>query len=511
MIRIRVQYRSGKQRRAILGKGVIVAEKAKATHNEDPSRAAFLAKRIACRSLSVFRENYGYSFTTVWRIVLFLQLLSPIPAQLGSFDMMGAWRILAISTALGGACVAFIGRKISPLYDARIYLHIAGLLGSGSLLAIVLSLNGHTPSSFLFVEIAVGGFSYALVTLAWLQRFIARGLNSVAWNYLVGAIAGVLLFFVSEAILHDFALYFIAALPLASCLSFKRDECVEDGRGADEIELLFDDEEALKPAPPSFAMVRLFFVLVLACLSYGILCFQSFGGDSMIPPGALIGVISLDILVCVLAKIVTSFAYALRSLVVFYLIILLFCASTLCMLIVPSPPMGVACYYIASGGFQLISFMTVFKITETYHARSNAVTPFIGGVMIAQYACQLIGVSLGSRLPYEAASSIVVLVCMVAAALIIMSGTTSFQLSSPSASERKTTAIRKIASDCGLTPRETDILELWGDGHTSNYIEQQLYIAKSTVRTHLSHIYQKTGTQSKEELLQLIDRYITQQ
>lgn len=488
-----------------------MAEKAKATRNEDPSQAAFLAKRIAYRSLSVFRENYGYSFTTVWRIVLFLQLLSLIPAQLGSFDMMGAWRVLAISTALGGACVAFVGRKISPLYDARIYLHIAGLLGSGSLLAIAFSLSGHTPSSFLFAEIAVGGFSYALVTLAWLQRFIAGGLNSVAWNYLVGAIAGVLLFFVSEAILHDFALYFIAALPLASCLSIKRDECVEDGRGADEIEPLFNDEEALKPAPPSFAMVRLFFVLVLACLSYGILCFQSFGGDSMIPPGALVGAISLDILVCVLAKIVTSFAYALRSLVVFYLIILLFCASTLCMLIVPSPPMGVACYYIASGGFQLISFMTVFKITETYHARSNAVTPFIGGVMIAQHACQLIGVSLGSRLPYEAASSIVVLVCMVAAALIIMSGTTSFQLASPSASERKTTAIRKIASDCGLTPRETDILELWGDGHTSNYIEQQLYIAKSTVRTHLSHIYQKTGTQSKEELLQLIDRYLTQQ
>lgn len=33
------------------------------------------------------------------------------------------------------------------------------------------------------------------------------------------------------------------------------------------------------------------------------------------------------------------------------------------------------------------------------------------------------------------------------------------------------------------------------------YIEETLHISRNTIKTHLSHIYQKTGTSNREELI----------
>ena len=41
---------------------------------------------------------------------------------------------------------------------------------------------------------------------------------------------------------------------------------------------------------------------------------------------------------------------------------------------------------------------------------------------------------------------------------------------------------------------------------TGAYIEKQLFISKNTVKTHLRHIYQKTQTGNKEELLVLFEQ-----
>ena len=42
-------------------------------------------------------------------------------------------------------------------------------------------------------------------------------------------------------------------------------------------------------------------------------------------------------------------------------------------------------------------------------------------------------------------------------------------------------------------------------GHTGAYIEKQLFISKNTVKTHLNHIYAKTKTANREELLELLE------
>ena len=52
-----------------------------------------------------------------------------------------------------------------------------------------------------------------------------------------------------------------------------------------------------------------------------------------------------------------------------------------------------------------------------------------------------------------------------------------------------------------LTPREVEILQLISNGLKHKQIAGQLYISESTVKKHLSNVYQKMGVQSNIDAL----------
>lgn len=60
-----------------------------------------------------------------------------------------------------------------------------------------------------------------------------------------------------------------------------------------------------------------------------------------------------------------------------------------------------------------------------------------------------------------------------------------------------------MAKRFGLTARETEILGYLLEGRSSPYIRDELVISKSTVDTHVRHIYEKTGVSSKQDLISL--------
>ena len=51
----------------------------------------------------------------------------------------------------------------------------------------------------------------------------------------------------------------------------------------------------------------------------------------------------------------------------------------------------------------------------------------------------------------------------------------------------------------GLTAQELRVLRLVGEGLGNNEIARKMFIAPSTVRSHLKQIYRKTGLQSRSE------------
>jgi DNA-binding CsgD family transcriptional regulator len=68
--------------------------------------------------------------------------------------------------------------------------------------------------------------------------------------------------------------------------------------------------------------------------------------------------------------------------------------------------------------------------------------------------------------------------------------------------------IAALAASFGLTPTETRVLEHLAGGATLPQAAKTLGIAHSTAKTHLHHIFAKTGVSRQTDLIALIERLI---
>ncbi len=62
----------------------------------------------------------------------------------------------------------------------------------------------------------------------------------------------------------------------------------------------------------------------------------------------------------------------------------------------------------------------------------------------------------------------------------------------------------RVATERGLSPRETEVLLLLARGRSRTFIQSELFLSDGTVKTHIRHIYQKLNVHSKQELISLI-------
>lgn len=65
---------------------------------------------------------------------------------------------------------------------------------------------------------------------------------------------------------------------------------------------------------------------------------------------------------------------------------------------------------------------------------------------------------------------------------------------------------KEVAEEYGLSPSETKIMILFAKGRSSTRIQEELYLSRGTVTTHLRHIYQKIDVHNKQEFLDVIER-----
>lgn len=76
-----------------------------------------------------------------------------------------------------------------------------------------------------------------------------------------------------------------------------------------------------------------------------------------------------------------------------------------------------------------------------------------------------------------------------------------------SADDGLTNACKRLANEKCLTEREAEVLVILARGHTIARVQDDLYISKGTAVTHRRHIYRKLDIHSKQELLDLVDKY----
>lgn len=81
---------------------------------------------------------------------------------------------------------------------------------------------------------------------------------------------------------------------------------------------------------------------------------------------------------------------------------------------------------------------------------------------------------------------------------------------SPAMAEReiRTTLMRAFSDIYNFTPREAEVLELLCQGRTRTYIAAELGLSPNTVKGYIHHVYQKSGSIDKQDLLDRVELFI---
>lgn len=72
-------------------------------------------------------------------------------------------------------------------------------------------------------------------------------------------------------------------------------------------------------------------------------------------------------------------------------------------------------------------------------------------------------------------------------------------------------AITRIQESFGLSKRETDTLRLAARSKSAKEIAESLFVAESTVNSHIKGIYRKCDVHSRQELIALVNRFKREQ
>ena len=64
-----------------------------------------------------------------------------------------------------------------------------------------------------------------------------------------------------------------------------------------------------------------------------------------------------------------------------------------------------------------------------------------------------------------------------------------------------------LASECDLSPRETEVLEMYASGRSAAFIAEATFVSSNTVRSHIKHIYAKCNVHSRQELITKIEDF----
>lgn len=199
-----------------------------------------------------------------------------------------------------------------------------------------------------------------------------------------------------------------------------------------------------------------------------------------------------------------------------YRIVLLF--LVLGSLLLPTPLIypisAVAPYAINAASFQCFGIMAWVLICGTCHQYPTASVRTFSLIRAGWTFGPIVGLLIGRFVVHYTPFGLAeVFACALVGGLFAMFTTMTFterdlafavNLLPTDKKRRFTDKCLAVATRCGLSERETEIMTLFAKGRNLAYIQEQLCLSKSTVSTHRQHIYQKLGVHSSQEMIDLI-------
>ena len=132
-----------------------------------------------------------------------------------------------------------------------------------------------------------------------------------------------------------------------------------------------------------------------------------------------------------------------------------------------------------------------------------AIGPLLG-MLLGRYILHVAGLSIESAYPVMLASTLILL--LVSGLIFSESDLIRAMDIIPLArKQRFRTQCLKVIEKHGLSEREGEIMIMFAKGRNLPYVQEHLYLSKSTVSTHRQHIYQKLDIHTQQELMDLVE------
>ena len=440
----------------------------------------------------------GMGLFRAWTETVYSNGALAFPAQDATGFGFAAFNMIA---AVVLVALALSSRRIAPLYGKRAVPWVTGacMIASACLNFSTIYFPGLAP--FFGAPAAVlGAVGIALIILLWSELFGCLNPFRVALYFSGGLVVGALVLWLFKGLAIPWLWVCTCLVPVVSLVCLRR-----------AYDLLPDDERPRRSWGTFSFPWKPIAVMALYSLAYG-MCERVFGSELGIHSGlgcvAAAGAVYL--VVCLRRdRLHLSFAYRAAC------PLLLASLLPLWMLGPIGGELASFCA-LAAYTFVLIVIMVVLS-NLTYQYGFNAVWLF--GI---ERAVRLVSVQAGlaatealtdSSFGYLALCVVVAVAVVVATALFLSEkqlttpwGTVLKTLSGQSFGDRSRIGAKcdELSKQFGLTSREAEILTLLAQGKQQGQIAHDLYIAPSTVKTHIKHLYQKLGVHSRKGLCDLV-------
>ncbi len=453
---------------------------------------------------SVFRHirYIGYGLTTTWAFML---LFVPL---FGSTDSV----IVVSGSMLSGAVCAVALLLLSPLVQTiagRFRVSLSFAIGA-SLGTLLYAYPGFLSSPVSFFGLLLSGFCFIGIVASWFENYAllsTRGVVLLAGGSFL--LAAVMCMLIASLPLRASALL-LAALPLASFAlmphsAVSKPDSPSEGANASAAAPSLVDNIRAAVKWRTFAGL---FVTFFALGSIGSLMPKTeppfdFGGAFLIIP------------LLITAFFIAS-ALALRSKVDMTILYKVMLASFAALIFLFSNSETVPLSVLFSGFITADVLMWIMLLLV---AKKSPAKPFV--VFIVGWLAECSGNVLGHVVaPFFVDNStifvaIVLMLIILAVGLMFSDGQfmLDFDIETDEKSveleetpiEESRDAIRLFCEKYGLSPRESEVCELWLTGHGLRYIQENLFISEATVKTHVRNIYRKCDTHNRAEILALYE------
>jgi DNA-binding CsgD family transcriptional regulator len=333
--------------------------------------------------------------------------------------------------------------------------------------------------------------------IAWYESIAAQGIKSTLACFVLMTLFGGILHMVVLVAPQAITIAFALSLPILGAFSL-RPFPAEQPAPCEDTRHSF--ARLLKSAPLS-----LLAVVLLISFSFGIVLTLGLSQDSLQETmGDIVSGISVQILVMLLALLIAYCSYRSNAAIAFYVAIPCILVASL-LLSAGLDSFDFVLLSIVKVGSETVRFIVILLLVESILDKRVLAFFAFGLLSTAQFSGYLMGQILSMGLgDNRMMLALILMASLVLATLLVFMARESLR-PAIKAVDKDDSVIDALALSKRLSPREREVLTLWVSGHNSTFIERKLYISKSTVKTHLAHIYTKTDTKNKEELLQLLE------